>query len=390
MTSPGWSIVTSGVGSTTTAGTTSRLSTRPCDTSTVFWLDGRIGSSSPCDGIGGKQRTGSPALRGDNPRCSPTGRCCRGAAEQWEPYDAGVSRTVLRARGGVTPLRDSPRDRLSAGRGWEEAPRGAERPAITVRSVSPRRQDPADRVRTVRRRVSVGCRSPASGDLQFSGLYALLREDQKRQVHGQAQNASQTHGTEAQGGPGGDAAADARSSSRAASLAVPGAPWSLSLLWCHLQLSGASRVADLRGQALAPDARQAQPKRPPYLEVLQEAPDRLPDSRTGYPSALVQMIAPPPVFPEEPAAVTPHGGFCRGQKPAMAALPAKSACCVATWRGLETWYGRDALTNWRASPRPYLRARGGATPLRDSPGGYLRVRGGGAGGARGGKSCLEG
>src|SRR5215469_10812578 len=31
----------------------------------------------------------------------------------------------------------------------------------------------------------------------------------------------------------------------------------------------------------------------------------------------------------------------------------KSACCVATWRGLETWYGRDALTNWRASPRPY-------------------------------------
>src|SRR5215469_11074563 len=38
----------------------------------------------------------------------------------------------------------------------------------------------------------------------------------------------------------------------------------------------------------------------------------------------------------------------------------KSACCVATWRGLETWYGRDALTNWRASPRPYreVAARG--------------------------------
>src|SRR5215831_7754356 len=121
MTSPGWSIVTSGVGSTTTAGTTSRLSTRPCDTSTVFWLDGRIGSSSPCDGIGGKQRTGSPALRGDNPRCSPTGRCCRGAAEQWEPYDAGVSRTVLRARGGVTPLRDSPCDPVPKGQRGESA-----------------------------------------------------------------------------------------------------------------------------------------------------------------------------------------------------------------------------------------------------------------------------
>ena len=31
-------------GLTTTAGTTSRLSTRPCDTSTVFWRDGRIGT----------------------------------------------------------------------------------------------------------------------------------------------------------------------------------------------------------------------------------------------------------------------------------------------------------------------------------------------------------
>jgi hypothetical protein len=25
----------------------------------------------------------------------------------------------------------------------------------------------------------------------------------------------------------------------------------------------------------------------------------------------------------------------------------------ATWRGLETWHGRDASANWRASPRPY-------------------------------------
>ena len=31
----------------------------------------------------------------------------------------------------------------------------------------------------------------------------------------------------------------------------------------------------------------------------------------------------------------------------------------ATWRGLETWHGRDTSANWRASPRPYLRATGG-------------------------------
>ena len=54
----------------------------------------------------------------------------------------------------------------------------------------------------------------------------------------------------------------------------------------------------------------------------------------------------------------------------------------STRRGLETWHGRDAVTlaterarqlntnfdlNRRASPRPYLRARGGETPPRDSP-----------------------
>src|SRR2546421_9226277 len=27
----------------------------------------------------------------------------------------------------------------------------------------------------------------------------------------------------------------------------------------------------------------------------------------------------------------------------------------ATWRGLETWHGRDTSANWRASPRPYVR-----------------------------------
>jgi hypothetical protein len=37
----------------------------------------------------------------------------------------------------------------------------------------------------------------------------------------------------------------------------------------------------------------------------------------------------------------------------------------STWRGLETWHGIGL--NRRAGPRPYLGARGGATPPRDSP-----------------------
>jgi hypothetical protein len=45
------------------------------------------------------------------------------------------------------------------------------------------------------------------------------------------------------------------------------------------------------------------------------------------------MIAPPPVLPEEPAAVTPHGGFRGGQKPAMAALPVRTARTVRREEG---------------------------------------------------------
>src|SRR5215472_8365422 len=73
-------------------------------------------------------------------------------------------RPYLRARGGATPLRDSPGDRLSARRGWEEAPRRAERSAIRVRPVRARGQDPVDRVRAVRRWVSVSCRATSPGD----------------------------------------------------------------------------------------------------------------------------------------------------------------------------------------------------------------------------------
>src|SRR5216683_6326567 len=39
----------------------------------------------------------------------------------------------------------------------------------------------------------------------------------------------------------------------------------------------------------------------------------------------------------------------------------------ATWRGLETWNGRDTSADRRASPRPYLREAGGEIPPAYSP-----------------------
>ena len=54
------------------------------------------------------------------------------------------------------------------------------RQAGAVRPVAPRGQDPADRVRAVRRRAPSSRRATTPGDLQLSGLHALLRQDQKR------------------------------------------------------------------------------------------------------------------------------------------------------------------------------------------------------------------
>ena len=104
----GCSTRTSVAGSTTTAATTSRLSIRPYGTSTASWHDGRIGSSSPCDGTGGEHSSGWRASRDVSHCCSLTGGCCRDVAEQWEPDEARVSRPVLRAPGGETPPGDSP------------------------------------------------------------------------------------------------------------------------------------------------------------------------------------------------------------------------------------------------------------------------------------------
>src|ERR1700680_3312924 len=105
---PGCSTATSEVGSITTAATTSRLSTRPCDTSTSSWLGGRIGSSSPCGGTNGAPGNGSTASRDDSHAWLPIGARLRGGAGQWEADEARASRPVLRARGGEIPPRDSP------------------------------------------------------------------------------------------------------------------------------------------------------------------------------------------------------------------------------------------------------------------------------------------
>ena len=114
-----WSMRISEAGSITTGGSIRRLSTRPCGASTSSWRDGPTGSSSPCAGARRRRSTGCNALRAARPGCLLTGPCSTDAAEQWEPYDARVSRTVLRGAEGETPSAYSPRHPVPDGRGGE-------------------------------------------------------------------------------------------------------------------------------------------------------------------------------------------------------------------------------------------------------------------------------
>src|SRR6202008_2491675 len=93
----------------------SRRSIPPCATSTASWHDGCIGSSSPSDATSDERITGWRTLCAGSPICSLTGAFCIAPAEQWDPNEARASRPVLRARGGETPPRDSPRDPVPEG-----------------------------------------------------------------------------------------------------------------------------------------------------------------------------------------------------------------------------------------------------------------------------------
>src|SRR5208282_4212783 len=98
-------------------GSTRRRSTRPYGPSTSFWRDGPIGSSSPCAGTRRGPSTGCNASRAARPACSLIGPCSLDAAEQWEPYDARVSRTV------VCPAKAGMFSRRKACRGKSQKPR---------------------------------------------------------------------------------------------------------------------------------------------------------------------------------------------------------------------------------------------------------------------------
>src|SRR3954454_11917422 len=100
---------------------------------------GRATSSSDCISGPKVQETGWRGSSGPTRICLRIGAFCMGMAEHREPYDARVSRTVLGARGGETPPRDSPSvpdDRrqealaLARGRpGWGCARRSGPEPA---------------------------------------------------------------------------------------------------------------------------------------------------------------------------------------------------------------------------------------------------------------------
>jgi hypothetical protein len=74
--------------------------------------------------------------------------------------------------------------------------------------------------------------------------------------------------------------------------------------WRHFQLSGAFARSRPASSSTGASTRKAKPKGSRYLGILQKLLTVFP-----LPEPLAQMIAPPPVLPEEPVAVTRTAGF---------------------------------------------------------------------------------
>ena len=88
--------------------------------------------------------------------------------------------------------------------------------------VAASREDPADRVRTLRGRTPPAARARQAGDLRLPGLYLHLRQDPLRQIPASAEEPAGPHEGEAADDQGGAAAAHAPADPRAGALAEAG------------------------------------------------------------------------------------------------------------------------------------------------------------------------
>ena len=95
-------------GSTTTASSIESSCDQRYCASTPTWSAGRSGSSNACAGDAGEQENGWPGFVMPIQRSSLIGASCMSAAEHRKPCESRGSCTVLGARGGESPPRDSP------------------------------------------------------------------------------------------------------------------------------------------------------------------------------------------------------------------------------------------------------------------------------------------
>src|SRR5271165_544266 len=190
-----YSMRTYAAGSITTAGSTPLRFIPLCGASMSSWRDGPTGSSSPYTGTKRGPSIGCSALRAVKRGCSLIGACFSDAAGQWEPYEARVSRTVLRAPGGETPPGDSPHRRLSARARGEGVPAGFAGAFAQVRIGVASGQDPADPLWPPRGQGMQGARGGEARNLRLPRLHAFLHAIEKdRGICYRAQDDQETDG----------------------------------------------------------------------------------------------------------------------------------------------------------------------------------------------------
>ena len=167
-------------------------------------------------------------------------------------------------------LADNLRELCDRVHGGRYKPLPVRRTYIPKADASPaRRQDAADRVRTVRRDEPSATERRAARDVRFPGLHALLRKDPGRAVHGPSQNPAGTLGPQAEGTAAAIETADARASARTAWMAGSRAARALRILWRHRQQLRPAPFPDPGRQSLAWSDMAARAKAPNVMGPVQ-------------------------------------------------------------------------------------------------------------------------
>lgn len=195
-------------------------------------------------------RISSTHLRTSSLLCISSARAISACAESRSRNDATSTASSMRSLGFEAP--------------WTIRLRRSYRCSATRASAA---LSSAVRPRTNARRSEMAARRAASGDVRVSGLHAVLREDQGRAVHREAEDAGQADGPQAEKAAGGSPSADACGGPPSTPLDLQRSAGARRVLRRAVQLPGAQQLPPPGAAHLVPQPQAAQPASPHMGEL---------------------------------------------------------------------------------------------------------------------------